>query len=116
MVLEGYDRIASVCAFSQRKLIEEYDLKEGHAVQFVRAVEQVRRTLGHIDVVTPSAGAVAYQKKRTQAPKIPTAAKGSQGSGVAGLGDVAAVHAWLTQLMSWARSNFTAAEAKAVER
>ena len=46
MVLEGYDRIASVYAFSERKLIEEYDLKEGHAVQFVRAVEQVRRTLG----------------------------------------------------------------------
>ena len=69
--------------------------------------------MGHADDVTTS-NTVTYHKKRTPAPKIPIVAKGSQGCGVAGRGDVAAVRAWLTQLMSWARYNFTAAEARAI--
>ena len=93
MVLEGYDRVESVHAFSVEKLVDDYDVKEGHAVQFVRAVAQRNKTLGQIDNVNHSSSAVAYRKKRTQAPKIPVAAKGSQGCGVAGLGEVAAVRA-----------------------
>ena len=45
MVLEGYDRVDSVHAFSVEKLVQEYDVKEGHAVQFVRAVAQRNKTL-----------------------------------------------------------------------
>ena len=74
LILEEYDRITSVYGISEAKLIEVFDVKEGHAVQFVQAVKRVRRTLGHTDdVTTPSAG--TYHKKRTQAPKIPTAAE-----------------------------------------
>ena len=115
LVLEGYDRLDSVHAFDVAKLVNEYDLKEGHAVQFVRAVEQRNKTLAQIDAVKNGSSASTHRKKRTQAPKIPIAAKGSQGCGVAGLGDVASVRAWLTQLMSWARSDFTTAEARAIE-
>ena len=83
MILEGYDRITNVYGINEAKLIEVFEVKEGHAVQFVQAVERVPRTLGRADdVTTPSAG--TYQKKRTQAPKIPIAAKGLQGCGVAG--------------------------------
>ena len=32
MVLEGYDRLDSVYAFDVKKLVDEYDVKEGHAV------------------------------------------------------------------------------------
>ena len=52
----------------------------------------------------------AYHKKRTPAPKIPVVAKGSHGCGVAGLGAVEDIRAWLSQVMSWG-----AAEASAVE-
>ena len=115
MVLEGYDRVDSMHAFSVEKLVQEYDVKEGHAVQFVRAVAQRNKTLAQIDDVNHGSSASAHRKKRTPAPKIPIAAKWSQDCGVAGLGDVAAVRAWLTQLMSWARSDFTTAEARAIE-
>ena len=35
LILEGHDRIASVYGISEAKLIEDFDVKEGHAVQFV---------------------------------------------------------------------------------
>ena len=114
LIDRGYDRISSAYGISEGQLIDVVGVKEGHAVQFVQAAERLRRALGHADEVTTSNAGV-YHKKRTPPPKIPVAAKGSQGCGVAGLGDVADVRAWLTQLMSWARSNYGPEEAKTIE-
>ena len=114
----GYDRVAVVGAIDEDMLRESFGVKRGHATLFVRAARALQKSLGlrtsseAASVVTTSHVAQAT-KRRTQAPKVPLAGS-SSGCGVAGLGTVAAIRAWMLQLISWARSNWGEAAAMAV--
>ena len=109
----GYDRMPNMYGVTEQRLIDGFKVKEGHAAQFVHAAERMRKE--NVSTATTLTTAGTYQKKRTPAPKVPVAAKGSQRCGVAGLGAVEDIRAWLPQVMSWARSNWGDAEASAVE-
>ena len=39
----GYVRLPGVYSVTEQKLIDSFEVKEGHAVQFVQAAERVRR-------------------------------------------------------------------------
>ena len=114
----GYDRVAVVGAIDEDTLRESFGVKRGHATLFVLAARALRKSLGLptpsevASVVTTSHMAHAT-KRRAHAPKVPLAGS-SSGCGVAGLGTVASVRAWMLQLISWARSNWGEAAAMAV--
>ena len=109
LVEMGYDRVAVVASIDEDMLRESFGVKRGHATWFVLAARAVHRSLGvctstEVESVTPTPQALNATKRRTLAPKVPLAGSTS-GCGVAGLGTVASIRAWMLQFISWARSN-----------
>ena len=104
LILDGFDRVTSAHLFSEARLRSEFDVKTGHALQFVSAAEAMRLVLGLAREVAALTATDGRYNKRTPAPKVPVASPSSQGCGVACLATVAAVRAWMLQLISWARS------------
>ena len=99
-------------------------MKAGHAAAFVEAARAVQASLEaapELRQVMPQQGQpplvaqVVHQPKRAVAPPVPVATGSVQGCGVGGLATAAAMTAWVTRLVSWARANWGQAEAGAIE-
>ena len=118
LVQIGYDRVAVVGAIDEDMLYEAFGVKRGHATLFVLAARALHKSLGlrtssETERVVRTSHATHSTKRRTIVPKVPLAGS-SSGCGVAGLGTVASIRAWMLQLISWARSNWGEAAAMAV--
>ena len=118
LVEEGYDRVAVAASIDEEVLRGACGVKRGHATLFLLAARAVHKSLGirasttNESVVAPTQ-APNVMKRRTPAPKVPLAGS-TPGCGVAGLGTVASIRAWMLQLISWTRSNWGEVEAMAI--
>ena len=117
LVEEGYDRVSVATHVDEELLRGAYGVKPGHAKLFVNAALAVHKALGYststTNALVTSTQAPSVMERRIPAPKVPHAGSAT-GCGVAGLGTVAAIRAWMLQLISWTRSNWGEAEAMAI--
>ena len=98
----GYDRVAVIGAIDEDMLRESFGVKRGHATLFVLAARALQKSLGvrtssETGSMVTTSHVMHATKRRTQAPKVPLAGS-SSGCGVAGLGTVASIRAWMLQL------------------
>ena len=110
LVAEGYDRMAVATHVHEDVLRGTCGVKRGHATLSMLAAMAVHNALGMStpstsNTVTSTTSTPSFMKRRTPAPQVPLAGSGT-GCGSAGLVTVAAIRAWMLQLISWTRSNW----------
>ena len=119
LVEGGYDRMAVAMHIDEDVLRGTCGVKRGHATLFMLAALAVHKTLGmstpttSVNVTSTTSTSSLMKRQRTPAPKVPLAGNGA-GCGVVGLGTVAAIRAWMLQLISWTRSNWGEVEASTI--
>ena len=121
LIAEGFDSVHDAHLVTIAILRTDFELKSGHAAKFVEAAHAVQASISAASVMGEVVSQpvwplqFAHQPKRTLAPPVPVASGTVQGCGVGGLASAAAMTAWVTRLVSWARANWGQEAAGAVE-